>query len=86
MRKYDKKTNELELAVCNCCGKQLLIENGVLKEGICSVDVTWGYFSKKDTSIHHFDLCEECYDKLTAQFAVPVKEEEETEQACKNLV
>ena len=46
MRKYDKKTNELELAVCNCCGKQLLIENGVLKEGICSVDVTWGYFSK----------------------------------------
>ena len=85
MRKYNKNTNELETAVCNCCGKQLLIEKGILKEGICSVDVTWGYFSRKDTSIHHFDLCEDCYDRMTGQFVIPVKEEEETEVGWTSL-
>ena len=85
MRKYNRNTNELETAVCNCCGKQLLIEKGILKEGICSVDVTWGYFSRKDTSIHHFDLCEDCYDRMTGQFVIPVIEEEETEVGWTSL-
>ena len=79
MRKYNKNTGELEQAVCNCCGKKLLVENGILKEGICSVDVEWGYFSNKDTMIHRFDLCEACYDEITGKFRVPVEEEEETE-------
>ena len=48
MRKYNKNTNELEAAVCNCCGKNMKIQNGMLLEGICSVDTTWGYFSGKD--------------------------------------
>ena len=48
MRKYNKNTNELEAAVCNCCGKSMKIQNGMLLEGICSVDTTWGYFSGKD--------------------------------------
>ena len=85
MRKYNKKTKELEMAVCNCCGKQLLVEKGILKEGICPVDVTWGYFSGKDTTIHHFDLCETCYDKWVAQFAIPVETEEETEVGWTSL-
>ena len=37
MRKYNKNTNELEAAVCNCCGKSMKIQNGMLLEGICSV-------------------------------------------------
>ena len=44
MRKYNKNTNELEAAVCNCCGKSMKIQNGMLLEGICSVDTTWGTF------------------------------------------
>ncbi len=36
-------------------------------------------FSGKDTMSHHFDLCEECYDRFTAEFKVPVEEEEATE-------
>ena len=39
----------------------------------------WGYFSKKDMTRHRFILCEECYDKLIAGFAVPPDEEEVTE-------
>ena len=65
MRKYNKNTNELEAAVCNCCGKSMKIQNGMLLEGICSVDTTWGYFSGKDLEKHEFDLCEECYDRIT---------------------
>ena len=79
MRKYNKSTGELEAAVCNCCGKSLMVEKGIVKEGICSVDVDWGYFSEKDTMSHHFDLCEHCYDGLTAKFKIPVEEEEATE-------
>ncbi len=79
MRKYNRNTGKLEEAVCNCCGRSLQVERGILKEGICSVDVEWGYFSRKDTMIHRFDLCEDCYDRITGEFRIPVEEQEETE-------
>ena len=79
MRKYNKNTNELEAAVCNCCGKSMKIQNGMLLEGICSVDTIWGYFSGKDLEKHESDLCEECYDRITASFAVPPKVSEDME-------
>lgn len=79
MRKYNKNTNELEAAVCNCCGKSMKIQNGMLLEGICSVNTTWGYFSGKDLEKHEFDLCEECYDRITSSFAVPPEISEDTE-------
>ena len=79
MRKYNKNTNELEAAVCNCCGKSMKIQNGMLLEGICSVDTTWGYFSGKDLEKHEFDLCEECYDRITLSFAFPPEISEDTE-------
>ena len=44
MRKYNKNTNELEAAVCNCCGKSMKIQNGMLLEGICSVTRRGGTF------------------------------------------
>ena len=34
---------------------------------------------KKDGQVDHFDLCEECYDQLTATFKIPVETEEQTE-------
>ena len=79
MRKYNKSTGELETAVCNCCGKKMLVEQGIVKEGICSVDVDCGYFSGKDTMSHHFDLCEECYDRLTGGFQIPPEKYAEKE-------
>ncbi|MCM1089321.1 MAG: hypothetical protein NC092_00135 [Butyrivibrio sp.] len=72
MRKYEK-------IICNQCKKELKSDGKYLKEGCFSVDYTFGYFSRKDGARHRFDLCEDCYDKMIAQFAIPVEEDEETE-------
>ncbi len=36
-------------------------------------------FSEKDGEVHHFDLCESCYDELVGGFRIPVDVEEQTE-------
>lgn len=64
---------------CNCCKKQICVENGIAKEGILEFSVEWGYFSKKDGEIHSFDLCEDCYERIIASFEIPVKVVEKTE-------
>lgn len=43
------------------------------------IDYAWDYFSEKDGEVHHFDLCEACYDELVSQFRIPVDTEEQTE-------
>ncbi len=55
------------------------MDGGVLKEDCVSVDHVFGYFSSRDGMRHHFDLCESCYQKIIASFALPVEEKEETE-------
>ena len=80
MRKYLDETNrELDSVICNYCGKNLLVENGILKEGCLEVDHAFGYFSRKDGQNHHFDLCEDCFLfflffflKIFARFRIPV--------------
>lgn len=80
MRKYlDEKNNELIHVICNKCGKELLVENGILKEGCFESKMAFGYFSRKDGQVHSFDLCEDCYDTLIADFKVPVEEREARE-------
>ena len=37
------------------------------------------FFSEKDGEIHHFDLCESCYDDWVNQFKIAVEVEEQTE-------
>ena len=32
-----------------------------------------------DGQVHHFDLCEECYDELVSGFKIPVDREEQIE-------
>ena len=41
-------------------------------EGVMHVCKDWGYFSKKDLVRHEFDMCEQCYDKMIAEFQIPV--------------
>ena len=48
-------------------------------EGVCHVEVPWGYFSEMDGEVHSFDLCEECYRKLIKEFAIPVTVRERKE-------
>ena len=80
LQKYrDAEEKKLMQVVCNKCGKSLKVEDGYLKEGCFSATAAFDYFSRKDGSIHHFDLCEDCYDSVIAQFAVPVEDEAVTE-------
>ena len=77
MRIYmDDTEKELVSVICNKCQKKLSVKNGILTEGVFEGNQKFGYFSKKDGIRHSFDLCEECYDKMIEEFAIPVKEEE----------
>lgn len=80
MRKYsDEGSLRLEEVVCNACGRQLRVENDILREGCYSGDSLFGYFSRRDGMRHRFDLCEDCYDKIIEKFKVPVEETEARE-------
>lgn len=61
MRK--EENGKLQQVICNGCGKELKIENEIVREGCFAADVRFGYFSRKDGLRHRFDLCEDCYDK-----------------------
>ena len=78
MRKYDK-TGTLLTANCNCCQKSLNIQNGIITEGVFSVEYAFGYFSGKDEEIHNFDLCEKCYDEWVKTFSIPIEIANNTE-------
>lgn len=74
MRQYKiQERKEVEKIICNKCGKEILVKNGVSEEDVLSVQKRWGYFSKKDNDVHEFDLCEECYDKWIATFLIPIE-------------
>lgn len=62
MRKYGK-TGKLETVICNMCGKKIVVKDGIVREGAAAFDHAWDYFSEKDGEVHHFDLCESCYDE-----------------------
>lgn len=80
MRKYDIETGTiLEMIKCNQCGKQIKVENGIVKEGVFSSEYNWGYFSEKDNQKHIFDLCENCYEDIINKFTIPVEEKENVE-------
>ena len=78
MRKYGESGILLSV-VCNRCGKKLAVKEGILREGAAHFDVAWDYFSEKDGEVHHFDLCEECYDGVTREFLIEADKEERTE-------
>ena len=68
MRQYKKEdTVAVEKYICNKCGKEITLGD------VLSVDKRWNYFSNKDNEVHHFDLCETCYDELVAGFQFPVE-------------
>lgn len=64
---------------CNQCGKELRSKNDIVKEGCVHADISWGYFSRKDGQKHRFNLCEDCYDKMISQFAIPITVEDNHE-------
>lgn len=80
MRKFSVQgSSELTEIRCNCCGRKMAVEHGIVKEGCIRMEIPFGFFSEKDGQVHHFDLCESCYDKFTSDFRIPVETEEKTE-------
>ena len=77
MRKY--KGNYLTAVVCNCCGRNLVVANGIVREGVAHICAEWDYFSEKDGENHKFDICEECYDRLLEGFKYPAMISQRTE-------
>ena len=47
MRKY-KSDQTLDRVICNGCGRKLVVEDGILREGAFSTEYSWDYFSEKD--------------------------------------
>ena len=64
---------------CNCCGKEIIEEQGVYKEELLEIIKDWGYFSGKDMERHHLVVCEACYDKWVSGFRIPPEVMEQTE-------
>lgn len=64
--------NRKKVMCCNGCGKEIALQQGMIREGVLQVDWEWGYFSRKDGERHTFCLCEECYEKITEKFVLPV--------------
>ncbi len=79
MRKILKTDDILLEMSCDCCKRKIKVENGIVKEGVFSIDYAWGYFSKKDGEIHSIDLCEECYDRIMIEEGIGVLKKDNTE-------
>lgn len=80
MKKYYQDCEKVLIEViCNGCGKKIPVKNGVAAEDYISVEKMWGYFSDKDGEHHSWELCEQCYDRITSQFAVALERKIENE-------
>ena len=80
MREYKKEeTKASEHIICNGCGKVIAVKHGMPMEGVLRVRQVWEYMSGKDGQVDSFDLCEECYEKIAAGFALPVEAREREE-------
>ena len=73
LREYKASMQEemiLSKVICNGCGQEISLTSADYFHG----EKTWGYFSEKDGRQDCFDLCEKCFDKMTAGFAVKMEE------------
>ena len=78
MRKY-QESGKLETVICNGCGKKLVVERGILREGGFAVNYPWDYFSEKDGTSQTADICESCFEQWMSQFRIPPQTVERTE-------
>lgn len=78
MRQYQiekKPVEELKKIICNKCGREIPVFQGVPQEEVLSVEKRWGYFSRKDNQVHRFEICEDCYDELVESFCIKIETE-----------
>ena len=73
MREYQTGMREervLSKVVCNGCGREIPLRGA----DYFHAEKTWGYFSEQDGRQDAFDLCEECYRKMTEGFRIKIEE------------
>ncbi|HCT65069.1 MAG TPA: hypothetical protein DIC60_07410 [Lachnospiraceae bacterium] len=76
MIKTEKRTQETEVVgniYCNMCGRQLKTDKHGYYEDFVHIEKRWGYTSEKDGKEQSVDICEHCWDKFTAGFAIKDK-------------
>ena len=71
--KKEKQELQLQSVICNQCEKELVVEDGIVKEGCFHTEYEFDYFSHKDGYIYSFDLCEHCFDEWIKGFQNPVR-------------
>lgn len=72
MREYNVMMQEektVSRILCNGCGREIPLKQA----DYFHAEKTWGYFSEQDGRQDSFDLCEECYHKLTDSFVIKMK-------------
>lgn len=80
MRKYEQNgSNNVTEAMCNMCGRSIKIQNGMITDGVLSIDYKWGYFSDFDGQTHSFDICQDCYKKLEKKLIIPIEKTDTNE-------
>ncbi len=75
MKRYKNITvieKQIDKVICNGCGKEIDRHADYL-----SVDKAWGYGVPFDGQNHTFDLCGECYKKITDGFKISVVNNDE---------
>lgn len=78
MKTYDIN-NRLKKVFCNACGREIRHTQNIITGPALSFRAEWGFFSGKDGESHRFEVCEDCYDQIVGEFAIPVEIEERTE-------
>lgn len=76
MRNYKKMETEGEKliqVICNKCGKEIVVKEGIVQEGCLRIEYSFDYFSEKDGYIYKFDLCEKCFDQWIGEFCYPAQ-------------
>ena len=68
-----------KMIVCSCCGRRIPSYPDADARDYLEITKNWGYFSRKDGEIHHFYICEDCYDAWLKTFAGKVEVTENTE-------
>lgn len=76
MKTYKEKQvikNVIEKVFCNSCGEEIPFDT---HEDYVHYEKVWGYNSDRDNRVDNFDLCCNCYDKITDKFKIPVYNKE----------